>query len=125
MSNSDITDQAVPMNSRRALQRQPVPQDLRQGCLECAADVLSKVLDLSSPVPVPEELVQAAIRVFPVPPPAVKPSSAPALPLLAPRLAYSLEDAQSEPLPVDGDVPQLADSAEAVVTTAGSSSSQR
>lgn len=125
MSDSDITNRAVSMKSCRALQRQPVPQDLRQGCLECAADVLSEVLDLSSPVPVPEELVQAAIRVFPVPPPPVKPSSAPALPLLAPRLAYSPEHAQSEPLPVDADVPQPADSAETVVTAAGTFSSQR
>ena len=70
-------------------------------CPKCAADVLSKVLDLSRPVPVPEELVQAAIRVFPAPPPPVKPSSAPALPILAARVTYRPEDAAPEPLPVD------------------------
>ena len=112
MSNSDITDRTDSMKSRCALERRKMPQ----GCLECAADVLSKVLDLSSPVPVPEELVQAAIRVFPIPPPPVKPSSAPALPLLAPRLTYHPQDAQPEPLQVDRDVPQPADSAEAVAT---------
>jgi hypothetical protein len=121
MRNSDITDRADSMKSGCAVERREMPQDLRQGCLECAADVLSKVLDLSSPVPVPEELVQAAIRVFPIPPPPVKPSSAPALPLLAPRLTYSLQDAQLEPLQVDRDVPQPADSAEAVVTVGTSS----
>lgn len=121
MSNSDITDRVDSMKSRRALERRKMPQGLRHGCLECAADVLSKVLDLSSPVPVPEELVQAAIRVFPIPPPPVKPSSAPALPLLAPRLTYNPHDAQPEPLQVDRDVPQPADSAEAVVTVGTSS----
>jgi len=121
MSNSDISDGADSMKSHRALERQPMPQDLRQGCLECAADVLSKVLDLSSPVPVPEELVQAAIRVFPVAPPPVKPSSAPALPLLEPRLTYSREDAQPEPLQVDAGAPHSADCADAVVTVGTSS----
>jgi CheY-like chemotaxis protein len=83
-----------------------------------------KVLDLSRLVPVPEELVQAAIRVFPVPPPPVKPSSAPALPILAARFTYSPENAEPE-LVVDADAcdrvldmppPQGTDSPEAVVT---------
>jgi len=108
-----------------------MPEHLKAGCLECAADVLSKVLDLSSPVPVPEELVQAAIRVFPAAPPPVKPSSAPALPLLAPRLPYQLEHAQPDSLTINGDAddgsletrPQtVADSAEPVVVSAGASS---
>lgn len=124
MSNSDITDRADSMRSRRALEHQPMPPDSGQGCLECAADVLSQVLDLSRPVPVPEELVQAAIRVFPAPPPPVKPSSAPALPVLAPRISYNSENAKPEPLRVDADAPQVADPVEAVVTV-GSSSSKR
>lgn len=121
MSNSDITDRADWMKSRRALEPQPVLQDLRQGCLECAADVLSKVLDLSSPVPVPEELVQAAIRVFPAPPPLVKPSSAPALPVFSPQITYNLENAQLEPLEVDAEARQSAESPEVAVTASTSS----
>ena len=113
------------MKNRRAGERQQMPEHLKEGCLECAANVLSKILDLSRPVPVPEELVQAAIRVFPVPPPPVKPSSAPALPILAARLTYKLEDAEPERLPVDAGAgahlldmgpQQETDSPEAVVT---------
>jgi hypothetical protein len=120
MSNSDITDRADWMKSDRALRTSTDAVASGEGCLECAADVLSKVLDLSRPVPVPEELVQAAIRVFPAPPPPMKPSSAPALPLLSPRIAYTLEDAQPEPLQVtpesvEGVIDQLP-SSEAVVT---------
>ena len=112
------------MKNRRAGERQQMPEHLKEGCLECAADVLSKVLDLSRPVPVPEELVQAAIRVFPVPPPSVKPSSAPALPILTARLTCRPEDAEPEVL-VDADAgdgllemppPQGTDSPETVVT---------
>jgi len=94
MSNSDITDRADWMKNAR--ERRQMPQHLKEGCLECAAHVLSRVLDLSRPVSVPEELVQAAIRVFPVPPPPVKPSTAPALPVLAPRFTYRLEDTPLE-----------------------------
>src|SRR5215469_8159406 len=128
MSNSDITDRADSMKSRCALEHREMPQDLGQGCLECAADVLSKVLNLSSPVPVPEELVQAAIRVFPVPPPRVKPSSAPALPVLAPRLTYTLEAAGPKAHsvnPIDGNelgearLEDATDSTDAVVLTVG------
>lgn len=124
MSNSDITDRADCMKNRREGERQQMPEHLKEGCLECVADVLSEVLDLSRPVSVPEELVQAAIRVFPVPPPPVKPSSAPALPILAARFTYSPENAEPE-LPVDADAcdrvldmppPQGTDSPEAVVT---------
>jgi hypothetical protein len=131
MSNSDITDRADWMNNGRARERQQMPQHLREGCLECVADVLSKVLDLSRPVPVPEELVQAAIRVFPAAPPPVKPSSAPALPLLAPRLPDVIERAQPEPLTTNADsddgsletrAQSEADSAQAVVVSAGASS---
>src|SRR5215467_6319887 len=103
MSNSDITDRTDWIKNGRAGERQQMPEHLKEGCLECAADVLSKVLDLSRPVPVPEELVQAAIRVFPVPPPPVRRSTAPALPVLAPRFSYRLEDAQPELLQVDAD----------------------
>jgi hypothetical protein len=129
MGNSDITDRADWMNNGRASQQ--MSQHLKEGCLECAADVLSKVLDLSRPVPVPEELVQAAIRVFPAAPPPVKPSSAPALPLLAPRLPIGLERAQPEPLTMDADADEgspetraqiEADSAEPVVVSAGAAS---
>jgi hypothetical protein len=103
MSNSDITDRADWMKKCRAGERQQMPEHLKEGCLECAAYVLSEVLDLSRPVHVPEELVQAAIRVFPVPPPYVKPSSAPALPILAARFMYKPEDAELEQLPVHAD----------------------
>lgn len=103
MSNSDITDRTDCMRNGREGERQQMPQHLNAGCLECAADVLSKVLDLSRPVPVPEELVQAAIRVFPAPPPPAKPSMAPALPVLAPRFTYRLEDRPPGPLQVDAD----------------------
>lgn len=103
-----------------------MPEHLKDGCLECAADVLSKVLDLSRPVPVPEELVQAAIRVFPVAPPPVKPSTAPALPVLAPRFTYRLEDTETEPCNVDADARDVAtdsptQTAGAEVTVAASS----
>jgi hypothetical protein len=124
MSNSDITDRADCMKNRRAGERQQMPEHLKEGCLECAADVLSKILDLSRLVPVPEELVQAAIRVFPVPPPPVKLSSAPALPILAARFTYSPEEAEPELLvDAEGDrlldmPPQGTDSPEAVVTAA-------
>ena len=128
MSNSDITDRAGLMKNDCVGERQQMPEHLKEGCLECAADVLSKVLDLSRPVPVPEELVQAAIRVFPVPPPPVKPSTAPPLPVLAPRISYRLEDAQPEPLRVDANSeavataaqPQASDSSDAEVTVAAS-----
>ena len=126
MSNSDITNRADWKKKGRAGERQQMPEHLKEGCLECAADVLSQVLDLSRPVAVPEELVQAAIRVFPVPPPPVKPSTAPALPVLAPRFTYRLEDAQPEPLQahtvaVAMDAPpQASDLADAVVTVAAS-----
>jgi hypothetical protein len=129
MGSSDITDRADRMKSGRALENQQMPQNLSEGCLECAADVLSKVLDLSRPVSVPEELVQAAIRVFPVPPPPVKPSSAPPLPVVSPRFEYRLEAARPEPLQVGGDAgegmmdhaPETADSGDAVAI-AGTSS---
>jgi hypothetical protein len=103
MSNSDITDRTDWMKNGREVECRQMPQHLNAGCLECAADVLSKVLDLSCPVLVPEELVQAAIRVFPAPPPPVKPSMAPALPVLAPRFTYRLEDRPPGPLQVDAD----------------------
>jgi hypothetical protein len=96
MGESDITDRANSMKKGRAGDRRPMPQHLQEGCLECAADVLSKILDLSRPVPVPEELVQAALRVFPAAPPPVKPSSAPALPVLSARFNYRPEDAAPE-----------------------------
>lgn len=127
MSNSENTYGADWMENGRARERQHLPEPLKEGCLECAADVLTKVLDLSHPVLVPEELVQAAIRVFPVPPPAVKPSSAPPLPVLAPRLTYKSQDAQVEPLQVDSDADggavevQRAESADAEVTVSTSS----
>ena len=92
MSNSDITDRADWMGSRRSSgDRRRIEQHMSDGCLECTAAVqfMSQVLALSKQVPVPEELVQAAIRVFPVAPPPVKPSSAPELPVLAARLTYS------------------------------------
>jgi hypothetical protein len=101
MSNCENTYGADWMKNGRVGERQHVPEPLKEGCLECAADVLTKVLDLSRLVPVPEELVQAAIRVFPVPPPAVQPSSAPPLPVLSPRLTYKIEGAHAEPLQVD------------------------
>jgi hypothetical protein len=120
MSNSDITDQADWMKSDRALRSSTEAVASGEGCLECAADVLSKVLDLSRPVPVPEELVQAAIRVFPAPPPPMKPSSAPALPVPSPRFTYTLEEAQPEPPTVSAesveDVVDGLPSVEAVVT---------
>jgi len=103
MSISDITDRADRIESDPGLERQQMAQDPTEGCLECAADVLSRVLDLSRPVPVPDELVQAAIRVFPVPPPAVKPSSAPALPVLSPRFPQRIEAAQPELPQVEAD----------------------
>lgn len=112
MTNSDITDRAERMKRDRAGERRQMPEHLKDGCLECAADVLSKVLDLSRPVPVPEELVRAAIRVFPVAPPPVKPSTAPALPVLAPRFNYRPEDAQPEPFQVDADVGDVAGDAQ-------------
>jgi hypothetical protein len=96
MSNSENTHGADWTKNGRARERQHLPEPLKEGCLECAVDVLSRVLDLSRPVPVPEELVQAAIRVFPVPPPAVKPSSAPALPVLSPRFPQRIEAARPE-----------------------------
>ena len=119
MSKSDITDRADCMKNRRAGEG----QQLKEGCLECAADVLSKVLDLSRPVAVPEELVQAAIRVFPAPPPPVKPSMAPALPVLAPRFTYR---PQPESFQVDADAGDVAGDARpqtagAEVTVAASS----
>jgi hypothetical protein len=104
MGMSDITDRADRMKSGSQLQAQQMPLHVSEGCLECAADVLSKVLDLSRPVPVPEELVQAAIRVFPAPPPPVKPSLAPALPVLSPQFTYRLGAVQPEPLEVEADV---------------------
>ena len=124
MSNSDITDRAHWMKSDRALRTSDAVAS-GAGCLECAADVLSKVLDLSRPVPVPEELVQAAIRVFPAPPPAMRPSSAPALPVLSPRFPYTLENAQQEPLQVTPEsVEGVVDGLPSVesVVTAGTSS---
>jgi hypothetical protein len=131
MGMSDITDRADRMKSGSALETQQMPQHLSEGCLECAADVLSKILDLSRQVPVPEELVQAAIRVFPAPPPPARPSSAPALPLLSPRFTCRLEAVQPEPLQVEADAgdgmmdgeTQTADSTEAVVM-AGTSSNR-
>jgi hypothetical protein len=103
MGISDITDRADRMISGSSSDDQQMSQHLREGCLECAADVLSKVLDLSRPVPVPEELVQAAIRVFPVPPPPVQPVSAPPLPVLSPRFTYRVEAVEPEPLHVEAD----------------------
>lgn len=68
-----------------------------EGCLECAAEVLTRVYDLSAEMPVPDYLVKAAISVFPAAPPSGKPVSAPELPVLVGRLMYnSLEDPQRE-----------------------------
>jgi hypothetical protein len=92
MGGSNITDRAAWMSKESSSgERQPLDELINDGCLECTAvvDFLSQVFALSKQVPVPEELVQAAIRVFPAAPPPMKPSSAPELPVLAARLTYS------------------------------------
>jgi hypothetical protein len=110
MSNSEIMDRADCMGDGRSSgEPQRIEQHTNDGCLECTAvvDFLSEVFALSKHVPVPEDLVQAAIRVFPAAPPPVKPSSAPELPVLAARLTYSSlngPEPEDSPISDSGDV---------------------
>jgi hypothetical protein len=94
MANSGIPGRSdLKVERRQQADREP----LDEGCLECAAVVrlLTEVFDVPVQVPVPDELVQAAIRVFPAAPPPAKPASAPELPILVARLTYSsLENSQ-------------------------------